>query len=134
MSTSLFDELNDLLSDQKAQVEYRHELAITAFTNQLAQFMDQQGVSQSELARRLGVSRARVSQLMQHASSPTLRTMVEVANALGCDVNPGLAPCGFRPARLYVADGGRTLAAYSTTRQLSDAIGQRPIVTERIAV
>jgi transcriptional regulator with XRE-family HTH domain len=115
-------------------VEYKHELAITAYTNQLTQFMDQQGMSQSELARRLGVSRARVSQLMQHASSPTLRTMVEVANALGCDVNPGLAPCGFRPARLYVADGGRTLASYSTTRQLSDAIGQRPIVTERIAV
>ncbi|MDZ4169752.1 MAG: helix-turn-helix domain-containing protein [Coriobacteriia bacterium] len=134
MSDNLFDELNDLLSDQKAQAEYKHELAISAFTNQLARFMDQQGVSQSELARRLGVSRARVSQLMQHTSSPTLRTMVEVANALGCDVNPGLAPCGFRPVGLYVADGGKTLATYSTTRQLSDALGRRPVVTERIAV
>jgi transcriptional regulator with XRE-family HTH domain len=77
--------------------EYKHELAISAFTNDVARVMDKKGVTQSELARRLGVSRARVSQLMQHKSSPTLRTMVEVANALGCEVSPGVAPCGFRP-------------------------------------
>jgi len=34
---------------------------------------------------------------MQHKSSPTLRTMVEVATALGCEVTPGVVPCGFRP-------------------------------------
>ena len=78
--------------------EYKHELAISAFTNDVARVMDEKGVSQSELARRLGVSRARVSPLMQHTSSPTLRTMVEVAIALGCEVTPGVAPCGLRPA------------------------------------
>lgn len=134
MSTNLLDDLNDLISDETAQVEYKHELAISAFTNDLARFMGDQSVSQSELARRLGVSRARVSQLMQHKSSPTLRTMVEVANALGCDIAPGLAPCGFRPARLYVADGGKTVAGYSQTRHLSDAMKNRVVSAERIAV
>ncbi|MBE3034407.1 MAG: XRE family transcriptional regulator, partial [Actinobacteria bacterium] len=74
--------------------EYKHELAISAFTNAVARVMDDKGVSQSELARRLGVSRARVSQLMQHKSSPTLRIMVEVATSLGCEVSLGVAPGG----------------------------------------
>ncbi|KAF0208134.1 MAG: hypothetical protein FD171_1291 [Actinobacteria bacterium] len=109
MSTSLLDDLNDLISDESARVEYKHELALSAFTNDVARLMDEQKISQSELARRLGVSRARVSQLMRHKSSPTLRTMVAVGNALGCDVTPGVAPCGFRPARLFVAAGGKTV-------------------------
>jgi DNA-binding phage protein len=92
----LLDQLDGLLADERAQVAHKHELAISSFTNDIARRMADQGVSQSELARRLGVSRARVSQLMQHTSSPTLRTMVEVAAALGCNVNPGVAPCGAR--------------------------------------
>lgn len=99
----LLGQLDDLLVDERAQVAYKHELAISSFTNDIARRMADQGVSQSELARRLGVSRARVSQLMRHTSSPTLRTMVEVAAALGCDVSPGVAPSGFRRPKLYVA-------------------------------
>jgi len=87
------NQLNELISDEASQGEYNHELAISAFTNAIARLMTDQGLSQSDLARRLGVSRARVSQLLQHKSSPTLRTMVQVANALGCDVVPNVAPC-----------------------------------------
>lgn len=88
--SSVLNELQSLISDEADRVEYKHELAISAFTNDVARLMSEQGISQSELARRLGVSRARVSQLMQHRSSPSLRTMVEVADALGCDVSVSL--------------------------------------------
>ncbi|MFA5843682.1 MAG: helix-turn-helix transcriptional regulator [Coriobacteriia bacterium] len=134
MSTSLLDDLNELIDDESAQLEYKHELAASAFTNDVARLMADQGISQADLARKLGVSRARVSQLMQHASSPTLRTMVEVATALGCDLVPGLAPCGFRPARLYVADGSKNVAGYRQTKQISDALRGRVAQAERIAV
>ena len=134
MSTSLLDELNSLIADEGAQIAYKHEIAISAFTNSVARLMSDQDVSQSELARRLGVSRARVSQVMQHKSSPTLRTMVEVANALGCDVAPGLVPWGFRPVRLYVADGGKTVAGYRQTRHLSSVMKNRVVAADRIAV
>ena len=92
MSDDLRDEMKQLLSDDESRMEYKHEITISAFTNGIARIMSDQGVSQSELARRLGVSRARVSQLMQHRSSPTLRTMVQVASALGHDVVPVIAP------------------------------------------
>lgn len=86
--SSLRDQLDDLVMDNRSQIEYQHELAISAFTNDIARHMSEQGISQSDLARRLGVTRARISQLLQHKSSPTLHTMVQVAYALGCDVNP----------------------------------------------
>lgn len=82
---------------------YARELAIPTFTNQIARHMTEQGISQSDLARRLGVSRARVSQLLQHRSSPTLRTMVEVADVLGCNVVPRVRPRNSRRARLLAA-------------------------------
>ena len=88
--TNLQGQLNELISDDASWAEYKYELAISGFTNDLARLMTEQGVTQSELARRLGVSRARVSQLLQHKSSPTLRTMVQAASALGCEVGLGL--------------------------------------------
>jgi transcriptional regulator with XRE-family HTH domain len=90
--SDLRGQLNDLMADEAGQAEYRHELALSAFTNDVARVMKEKNINQSELARRLGVSRARVSQLMRHTSSPTLHTMVEVALALGCDVTPVVVP------------------------------------------
>jgi len=108
--SDILNQLNELIADEASQVEYKHELAIGAFTNAIARLMTAQGLSQSDLARRLGVSRAYVSQLLRHKSSPTLRTMVQIANALGCDVVPNVAPCGSWPARPFAADGGKTVA------------------------
>jgi len=110
--TDLLGQLNDLVSDEASQAEYKHELAISSFTNDVARVMQEKNINQSELAHRLGVSRARVSQLLQHRSSPTLRTMVEVAQALDCDVSPVVVPQGFRAARLCVADGGKSVRGY----------------------
>ena len=98
--SDILDQLNELIADEASQVEYKHELAISAFTNEIARLMTDQGLSQSDLARRLGVSRAHVSQLLQHKSSPTLRTVVEVATALGCEVTLGVAPDGAPSRRL----------------------------------
>lgn len=107
--SDLLGQLDDLVADESSQAEYRHEIAISAFTNDVARVMAEHGVSQSELARRLGVSRARVSQLMQHTSSPTLRTMVEVAAALGCEVSLNVTPDQRTSSR--VDAGARGLSA-----------------------
>lgn len=133
MSTSLFDELNELVSDDASKVEYKHELALSAFTNNLARLMAAKGMSQSDLARQLGISRARVSQLMKHASSPTLRTMVQLSDAFDCDFTPAMTPCGFRVVHLSVADGGKAVASYTQARQISTALKGRAVTADRIA-
>jgi transcriptional regulator with XRE-family HTH domain len=54
--------------------------------------MEQQGVSQSELARRVGVSRQHISAFIADPGNPTLRTIVEMAHALGLRVEIELVP------------------------------------------
>jgi transcriptional regulator with XRE-family HTH domain len=132
--SDLLDQLNDLISEEGEQAAYKHELAMSAFTNEIARRMHQLGISQSELARRLDVSRARVSQLMQHKTSPTLRTMVDVALALDCEVTPVLAPRGLRPARFLVADGGRGVAGYRARRPLDRGLREEDLPSELLAV
>ena len=56
------------------------------FVAQLEKMMDAEGVSPSELAQRLRVSKGRVSQIMNNPGNLTLKTMVEWARALGVKV------------------------------------------------
>ncbi|MFO8082441.1 MAG: helix-turn-helix transcriptional regulator [Armatimonadota bacterium] len=67
-------------------------LAAERVSAQIAIAMDEQGVSQAELARRLGVSRQHISAFLADPGNPTLKTMVDMAHALGLRVNVELAP------------------------------------------
>jgi transcriptional regulator with XRE-family HTH domain len=51
----------------------------------------------AELARRLGLSRARVSELFSGRQNPTVGTLMKVAEALGCYLRIELAPLALNP-------------------------------------
>jgi transcriptional regulator with XRE-family HTH domain len=72
--------------------EYHFFRSSDQFVAQIAIAMDEQGVSQSELARRLGVSRQHISAFMADPGNPTMQTMVEMAHALGLRLNIELTP------------------------------------------
>jgi len=57
------------------------------FIAQLENKMDSLPISQDELARRLGVTKGRVSQLINHPGNISLATMIEYAKALGMKVS-----------------------------------------------
>lgn len=59
-------------------------LATAAFV--LADAMERSGLTQCQVAERLGVSEARVSQLLNASGNPTVRTLARVADALSCKV------------------------------------------------
>ena len=63
----------------------RREELILAVTCALAEAMDRQGVTQSELAARLGKTRGYVSQVLS-GSNVKLATVADMADALGCRV------------------------------------------------
>jgi antitoxin component HigA of HigAB toxin-antitoxin module len=50
--------------------------------------MDKMNVSQAELARRLGKSEAEVSKLLRSSHNLTLKTLVKLETALGCNLLP----------------------------------------------
>ena len=59
---------------------------VTDATELVARLMAEAGVNKAELARRLGTSRARVTQLLGGETNMTVRTLAELAFALGAEV------------------------------------------------
>jgi len=70
--------------------EYILEGLLYDLTEQIVQAMQRQRVSRADLAERLGVSRAYVTQLLRGKPNTTLRTLVRVAAALGLKLQASL--------------------------------------------
>jgi len=73
-------------------VDYQAELAKLAIAEMLAGRMEQLKISRTELAQRLGVSRARVTQILAGYSNLTVGTLVAAAAALDTHVYFELIP------------------------------------------
>lgn len=70
--------------------QFRKELAIEAFvldaSEVIARAMKEQRVSRAELARRMGKSRAWITQVLSGRANLTLRTLAEIAWSLGVEL------------------------------------------------
>ena len=75
-----------LMEDPEYRRLYTIEGLVTDTAELVAQLMEAQGVKKAELARRLGKSRAWVTQLLSGKANMTIRTLAEVAYALGAEV------------------------------------------------
>jgi len=70
----------------------RQEELIVEVTEALARALRTSGLTQTELAARLDRSKGFVSQILGGGNNLTLRTLADVAGALGCRVQVGLLP------------------------------------------
>ncbi|MDQ7010639.1 MAG: helix-turn-helix transcriptional regulator [Mariprofundaceae bacterium] len=77
------------------------------FVADCVRMMEEQGVNRSELARRMGVSRAYITKLLNGNANITLDTMVRVAMALDARVNLAMAEKNRRVRWFSCVDGGR---------------------------
>lgn len=75
------EKLAKALREAQDGVEYWQDIAETDFTRDLHERMAKLGISQGELARRMGTSRPYVTKLLD-GSNFTLQTMVKLAMAL----------------------------------------------------
>jgi transcriptional regulator with XRE-family HTH domain len=70
--------------------EFRRLLSVEALVAEaseaIAKLMDEQNISKADLARRLNKSRAWVTQLLSGSANMTVRTLAELAYALGAEV------------------------------------------------
>jgi transcriptional regulator with XRE-family HTH domain len=55
--------------------------------------MGEQNISRAELAKRLGTSRAYVTQILRTNFNPTIETVVKIAIALDANLSIQLKPC-----------------------------------------
>ena len=75
-------------NEKNIEVEY---LLLTA-QDLILSAMNEQEISKSELARRLGVSPANVTQLLSGDRNLTLKTLADIAYVLGLRVSLDLTP------------------------------------------
>jgi transcriptional regulator with XRE-family HTH domain len=71
------------LQDPEFQRLYAREELIEDFLGAVEEAMQQQGVSRSDLANRLGCKPANITQIMRRTRNLTASTMVDIAFALG---------------------------------------------------
>lgn len=76
--------------------EFRRLYAIEGLVTEAGEFiarlMQERGVTKADLARRLGKSRAYITQMLSGSANLTVRTLAEVAYALGAEVRLEAAP------------------------------------------
>jgi transcriptional regulator with XRE-family HTH domain len=63
-------------------------------TNRLIELMEEQGVSRSELAKRMGVQPSRVTAMLSGTSNLTIDTLVRAGMALGAELHQTFVPIG----------------------------------------
>lgn len=80
------------LAQARKHPAYWSYLALLEFVDLVTGAMDAQGISGSELARRMGTSRAYVSKVLAGESNLTIATMGKIAFALGMRVTTTLQP------------------------------------------
>lgn len=71
---------------------YAQECFILAITESIYAEMERKSVTKADLAKALGTSKSNVTQLLTGARNMTLRTLVDIANALGVIVSVVLTP------------------------------------------
>jgi antitoxin component HigA of HigAB toxin-antitoxin module len=86
--------LDALVEELEGDPDYiASEMAI-GLMEEACRLMEAQGVSRAELAQRMGVNRARVTQLLNAAPNLTLRSVAQLAIALGARPHVSLLdPC-----------------------------------------
>ena len=80
MSSKTFEEM---IQEFERGDDYWTELAIIEFTEVLIQRMQGQGITRTELARRMGKSKSYVTKVLQGDNNFTIATMVSLIRALG---------------------------------------------------
>lgn len=94
-------ELNLLLESIRQSEEYDVQGTMLQFTEALFSAMEQREMNKTDLADKLGKSKAFVTKVLRGDANPTLRTLISLCRALGQRLELRLTPVGHDS----VADG-----------------------------
>jgi transcriptional regulator with XRE-family HTH domain len=81
-----FNRLKELLPSEEERRLFAQDACMLAATEAIVRAMDEQSVTQSQLAAKIGKGRAYVSQRLNGAANMTLKTLADMLWALGLEV------------------------------------------------
>ena len=79
--------LQDWISEFQGDPDYEFDRIAIEIGEQVVARMEEQGMTQADLARAIGVSRARINQILRGNDNLTLKSIVAVAIGLDCRVD-----------------------------------------------
>jgi len=117
----------EILSKVQATETYDKEVVRAEISDQIHFLMERQKVKPSELARRLGKSRAYITKVLQGNANFTIDSLVQIARALGCKYAPVLVPLNVwnevQQIRLSAtADVGRDAAVPDSAQEYEEFV------------
>ncbi len=95
-------ERRDWIGEREGTPDFEFDLLAVSVGEAIVERMEALGLTRTELAARMGVSRARVTQVLSGTDNLTLKTLVAVANALDSSVELKVEP---RPRKAVAARG-----------------------------
>lgn len=111
--TDVLDFLSEAADEDRSSLEYRLQTVVLEISERVHGRIDQIGISQAEVARRMGVSRPMITKLLTGDSNFQLRTLLRLADALHMELMVDLVPDGFRLPRFYVNRQTDAVEAYT---------------------
>jgi transcriptional regulator with XRE-family HTH domain len=98
--------LENYIDQNQYTVEFQTELSIIDLNEKIIAKMAEKKVNRVELAKRLGVSKAFITKLLNGNPNMTIKTINALALALDCQVYLDFKPKGFKLARppIFVHD------------------------------
>ena len=111
----LKDHFQNFISDPKRRKIYEREALAFEASELISRLMEEQQVSKTDLAQQVGTSKSHVTQLLSGSRNMTLRTLAELAFAVGHKVEIRSLPQP-RKDRVVRQSALRTARATATPR------------------
>ena len=82
----------EIFSETAGTFDYVLDRLILGFTKRIGYLMKGQGISQRDLAAKIGCSAPYVSKVFSGSPNLTLASMVKIADAVGCEISIAVSP------------------------------------------
>lgn len=86
------DSFESLFAQAEQRLDYKIEGAKNEITEKIVLRMEEVGITRSELADRLNKKKPQITRFLRGNNNFTIATMVEIADALGCNYRSHLEP------------------------------------------
>jgi transcriptional regulator with XRE-family HTH domain len=114
---------NDKIKEFRGTIDYETEKVILALTEKIVEFMENNNDSRVELAKRLGVSKAFVTKILNGNPNLTIKSMVSIAIALECELDIDICPEGVKVWKVYTPPTVRGFDATEYTEEFKPKLG-----------
>lgn len=118
--TDDLDFLTETADEDRSSVEYRQQALVLELSGRVLSRIEDLGISQAELARRMGVSRPMITKLLTGDSNFQLKTLIRLSDALEMDFVADFVPKGFALPHFYISRDTGTVDEYTLSASLAN--------------